>query len=470
MSVVQPDSHMPRRQTSLGCGGGLLVACPISFFSLLWVCQYVTKPRWPVWKPAGFSLQTTRPTEAEVLKSPRVEATEEPLSQITEVVWKPDGLSQHTTNHTESEVLKSPGVSHIPEVVATSSTGVTPAGSANLCIDGYLVPELMILGAAKSGTTTLADALKEHRRVFWPLGPDQWSGKFPKYFQNRWNGKMKELNYFNSSRQYSAGKQWWLEHYPPCPSDGRKGVSIDGSVHYLENQDFLVPKRMAETYGPHSSRIKFVVLLREPVSRAWSLFCFYRAKGFDQLQKTTAQKYFGRVFEAGAEGDDYFLNSGNYAAQFAGWFDNFSPSQFTISPWLYYIKPEKMLPTQAASTRAMKNLVETTLLSVGLDIPHSFVLKHWHVDKKNVNSKKEKRKGMKMDLALDPELQVKFRTYVHDEGSVVDVARVLASAAALRGREGGSGSGPTLFAYGGNASNVTAISEWLETGWASSSG
>lgn len=105
-----------------------------------------------------------------------------------------------------------------------------------------MLPNFLCIGAAKSGTTTLYEILKQHPDIYCP--------------------KFKEPHFFDLPENYSKGINWYKQTY--FSSADRKIVAdLTPSYFYMEE----VPKRIFQDLGKD---VKFVVILRNPVSRAYS--------------------------------------------------------------------------------------------------------------------------------------------------------------------------------------------------------
>jgi hypothetical protein len=102
------------------------------------------------------------------------------------------------------------------------------------------LPELLVIGAAKSGTSSMFFALKQHPMFAAPC--------------------TKEINYFDI--EFYRGRPWYRAHFPVRAQEGM--VSGDASPGYL--WDPRAPRRAAELLPG----AKIVALLREPIARAFS--------------------------------------------------------------------------------------------------------------------------------------------------------------------------------------------------------
>jgi hypothetical protein len=110
-----------------------------------------------------------------------------------------------------------------------------------------MLPDAVILGAQKCGTSSLHGYLVQHPGVIEPL--------------------RKEVHYFDL--HYARGEAWYR--------DGEPGLNLDSSPYYLFHP--AVPARMRALLP----RAKLIVLLRDPVRRAYSHYWHERAKGREHL-------------------------------------------------------------------------------------------------------------------------------------------------------------------------------------------
>ena len=115
-----------------------------------------------------------------------------------------------------------------------------------------VLPQAVILGAQKSGTSSLHYYLVQHPGVVAPL--------------------RKEVHYFDLN--LARGEAWYRAHFG---LDGEPGVSIDSSPYYLYHP--VVPARL-HALLPGA---RLIVLLRDPVRRAYSHYWHERDKGRESL-------------------------------------------------------------------------------------------------------------------------------------------------------------------------------------------
>lgn len=112
--------------------------------------------------------------------------------------------------------------------------------------------DFMIIGAAKSGTTTLYNALATHPDIFLP--------------------EIKENLYF--ARDYGIGDDYLAEFYR---SLGNEAIVGGNYVHAM-----YFPEVIERLYA-HNPNMKLIAILRDPVKRAYSAYWFAVRNGLETL-------------------------------------------------------------------------------------------------------------------------------------------------------------------------------------------
>ena len=174
------------------------------------------------------------------------------------------------------------------------------------------LPDAVILGAQKSGTSSLHNYLVQQPGVIEPL--------------------RKEVHYFDVN--FGRGEAWYRAHFG---RRGEPGLNIDSSPYYLFHP--AVPRRM-HVLLPDA---KLIVLLRDPVRRAYSHYWHERDKGREKLEFEAAI-----AAEAGRLGDAHkrladgtlersfahqhfsYVARGRYAEQLEAWFDVYPRERILI--------------------------------------------------------------------------------------------------------------------------------------------
>jgi hypothetical protein len=139
------------------------------------------------------------------------------------------------------------------------------------------LPDFLILGAPKSGTTSLSAWLSAHVDVFVP--------------------PQKELNFFNSADRWAEGLEWYAGEL----AGGGERMAGEATPTYLHDPD--AAERIASTI-PNA---RFIALLREPVDRAWSHYTY------DRDLDLRATPPFEEIAASAGEPDEHrYLTQGRY--------------------------------------------------------------------------------------------------------------------------------------------------------------
>ena len=174
------------------------------------------------------------------------------------------------------------------------------------------LPQFLILGAQKAGTTALYAYLRWHPDITGP----SW----------------KEVSYFD--RHYRRGTSWYRGNFPTRAGGRLVGEASPGYLFHP-----LAPERVMATVP----QAKLIALLRDPVTRALSHYHHERALGREPLsfaeaveaepERTRGEEermrrdpdYFGRAWW-----DYTYLARGRYAEQLERWLAVFPREQLLV--------------------------------------------------------------------------------------------------------------------------------------------
>lgn len=177
----------------------------------------------------------------------------------------------------------------------------------------YALPNFIIVGAQKGGTTSLYKYLVQH--------PDVRSAT------------KKEVHYFDTNYDKPLG--WYRRHFPfRMALQATNALTGESSPYYLYHPDCA--RRIANILPD----VKLVFCLRDPVDRAVSHYWHNVGRGREDLPMGEAfaaeQQRLGVERERLAEDTDYcsfayqhfsYLSRGLYATQIRAYFDHFDRSQ-----------------------------------------------------------------------------------------------------------------------------------------------
>ena len=173
-------------------------------------------------------------------------------------------------------------------------------------------PNFLIVGAAKSGTTTLHDLLTQHPEIFLP--------------------EKKELLYFAGGRE--SGLSTWDQYLSYFRSSEGSNVIGEASVAYL--YDPKAPGQIEHCLGP-STRI--VISLRNPVDMMYSLWGHMRRirreeLGFFDALAAEDERMLAEIDRHSGPGlpyDRYYLHRARYFEQVRRYIEVFGRPQVFVA-------------------------------------------------------------------------------------------------------------------------------------------
>lgn len=133
--------------------------------------------------------------------------------------------------------------------------------AGQLTATSRMLPDFLIVGAQRCGTTALYKTLVQHPSV---LGA----------------GLHKGVHYFDTG--YTHGPAWYRGHFPRAATaarveraTGTRPITGEASPYYMFHP--LAGERIARDLP----EVKLVVVLRDPVERAYSAYTHEKARGFE---------------------------------------------------------------------------------------------------------------------------------------------------------------------------------------------
>jgi hypothetical protein len=209
---------------------------------------------------------------------------------------------------------------HRPDRLARESAKRLLRGYGQLSAGLRRGPDFVIIGSKRGGTTSLYNYLLEHPGVA-PLFPGRQ--------------RVKGVHYFDSN--YDRGPRWYRSHFP-LTAGGRHlarpwrvpAVAGEASPYYLFHP--LAAQRLAEQYPD----VRLIVLLRDPVERAYSHYKERVRHGaepltFEQAIAAEPDRLRGEAerivrepgYRSPEHEDHSYLAQGRYGDMLPRWFDTF---------------------------------------------------------------------------------------------------------------------------------------------------
>lgn len=174
------------------------------------------------------------------------------------------------------------------------------------------LPDFIIIGAQRSGTTSLYATLGQHPDIGLSNG-----------------GELDEIHFFANIKRYKRSFHWYKAQF-----ESNKKLVGEKSPMYLQHS--LAPRRMKRVIKAP----RLIVMLRNPIDRAYSNYRKAIAKGFvdgtfeEALEiedKLSHPEYADWVKFWGSDYHLFgFKSRGYYAEQLKRWFEMFKRERFHI--------------------------------------------------------------------------------------------------------------------------------------------
>lgn len=175
-------------------------------------------------------------------------------------------------------------------------------------------PDFLIIGTQKGGTTSIARYLEKHPQII---------------ANNSW----KEVHYYDLSENYEQGWGWYLGNFP-FKWQKKKCLTFDATPGYFYFSS--VPSLIKKDFD----KIKMIVVLREPSSRAYSAWQMYRSfkdHPSPQLRERADYRTFVQVIkeelnpELSTVSYPYgYVDRGKYAQLLKNYYQYFDPKDILV--------------------------------------------------------------------------------------------------------------------------------------------
>lgn len=186
------------------------------------------------------------------------------------------------------------------------------------------LPDFLIIGAAKSGTTSFFHYLGQHPAIYFP--PENKEPGFLCFAGHA------SLRPDNGLPDLWATAVTDLNRYTELFRRAPEGSLVgEATPEYL-----LLPEQTITTidqlYGERAETLKFVALLRNPVERIWSHYMMMQRDGFEKLEfeQAIASETISSRLKSGWHPAYDYLGYGRYGEQVSAYLERFGASQVKL--------------------------------------------------------------------------------------------------------------------------------------------
>lgn len=195
-----------------------------------------------------------------------------------------------------------------------------------------VLPDFIIIGAQKSGTTSMHSYLSQHPQLLASF--------------------KKEVHFFDAGLNprvdnFKKGEVWYRAHFPMKKNIGARQKTFEASPLYIFNP--LAPKRIFNLLP----EVKIIAILRNPTERAISHYFHEKQNGRESLSIYEALQREEKRLESVIKEEDYkndafihhsYKSRGLYRGQLKKYLDYFPPQQIlVINSGEFFAEPDNVL-------------------------------------------------------------------------------------------------------------------------------
>jgi hypothetical protein len=182
----------------------------------------------------------------------------------------------------------------------------------------FRLPDFLIIGAMRCGTTSLFNYLAMHPELFLVSMRGSKEPQFFSYFGESYSPHPSSIK----------ANAWTLSDYIELSQNARpKQLIGDVSTSYLYRYRQSI-EAIKKVYGSFASRLKIIAILRNPIERAWSIYMLKKQGG----DWNRPMLDLAREFQKDRSQDCYwnFISSGMYYEQIKAYKETFSDTKFFL--------------------------------------------------------------------------------------------------------------------------------------------
>ena len=171
------------------------------------------------------------------------------------------------------------------------------------------MPDFLVVGAARAGTTTLYSYLRQHPELFLPDIKEPcffaFEGEDKKYVKGKFAFAVKDVDSYKKLFRTAA--------------EGQKIGEVSTPYLYLYEETIASIKKYFDSYR----QIKIVIVLRDPADRAFSQYCWRMRDGREPLQFEAAVNAEAERMKENYSFDYFYVDRGFYFKQVKAYLENF---------------------------------------------------------------------------------------------------------------------------------------------------
>lgn len=190
------------------------------------------------------------------------------------------------------------------------------------------LPDFLIIGAARCGTSSLHASLARHPKI---KSPNRFA--FKQFASN-----YKEIHFFDKEVKFKKGVDFYRSFFVGPPQE----------FYYFESTpNYLFQPKVPARVKALLPKAQFIVMLRNPVDRAWSHYSNWQKKcGWPE----------SILYDPHSE----ILKKGIYHEQLSRWFEHFDRKQFFIIRSEDFFANERLVIKKTLEFLGLQPTIDTT--------------------------------------------------------------------------------------------------------------
>lgn len=267
-------------------------------------------------------------------------------------------------------------------------------------MDEIILPNFLCLGAPKSGTTSLFEILKQH--------PEIGLSSF------------KETHFFDTDINWNKGKKWYSDSYFSILKT-KKSIG-EFTPSYLSKE--ICAQRIKDTL---EDKVKFVVILRNPIDRAFSHYLHTSRDEYEKLSFIESlSKETERLESFVKEKDDLsyarfcYKDSSMYSSHLKNYFNIFNKEQFCIILFNDFVKNRS-----STINKILSFLDLSTEFKMNIDLKINPASEARSVNLKKIMTKKSIIRTLLKYLIPSLSLRQRIKNKIHERNNKAAVKPIL---------------------------------------------
>jgi len=267
-------------------------------------------------------------------------------------------------------------------------------------MDEIILPNFLCLGAPKSGTTSLFEILKQH--------PEIGLSSF------------KETHFFDTDINWNKGEKWYSDSYFSTLNTKKRIGEFTPS--YLSKE--ICAQRIKDTL---EDKVKFVVILRNPIDRAFSHYLHTSRDEYEKLSFIESlSKETERLESFVKEKDDLsyarfcYKDSSMYSSHLKNYFNIFNKEQFCIILFNDFVKNRS-----STINKILSFLDLSTEFKMNIDLKINPASEARSVNLKKIMTKKSIIRTLLKYLIPSLSLRQRIKNKIHERNNKAAVKPIL---------------------------------------------